>query len=50
MKKKAEFPFNHARRISSSEVIAAEQAIQEQFGGIAFLSLWKMECDRASNP
>jgi uncharacterized protein (DUF4415 family) len=32
MKKNAEFPFAHARRISPSEVIAAEQAIQEQFG------------------
>jgi hypothetical protein len=32
MKKKAEFPFAQARRISPSEVIAAEQAIEEQFG------------------
>ena len=32
MKKKAEFPFTHARRISPSEVVAAEQAVQEQFG------------------
>ncbi|MDD1413226.1 AT hook motif protein [Dolichospermum sp. ST_con] len=32
MKKNDEFPFAYARRISPSEVIAAEQAIQEQFG------------------
>jgi uncharacterized protein (DUF4415 family) len=32
MKKNDEFPFAHARRITPSEVIAAEQAIQEQFG------------------
>jgi len=32
MPKKVEFPFAHARRISQEEVIAAEQAIEEQFG------------------
>jgi hypothetical protein len=32
MKENTEFPFAHARRISPSEVIAAEQAIEEQFG------------------
>jgi uncharacterized protein (DUF4415 family) len=32
MKKKAEFPFAHARRISQSEVISAQKAIEEQFG------------------
>ena len=32
MPKKIEFPFAQARRISQSEVIAAEQAVQAQFG------------------
>ena len=32
MKKNHEFPFTKARRITPSEVIAAEQAIEEQFG------------------
>jgi hypothetical protein len=32
MLNKIEFPFINSRRISELEVIAAEQAIQEQFG------------------
>ena len=32
MSNQTEFPFGEARRISESEVIAAEQAIKQQFG------------------
>ena len=32
MSNQPEFPFANARRISESEVIAAEQAIKQQFG------------------
>lgn len=32
MPKKVEFPFEKARRITPEEVMAAETAIQEQFG------------------
>jgi predicted DNA binding CopG/RHH family protein len=32
MLNQTEFPFANARRISESEVIAAEQAIKQQFG------------------
>ena len=32
MSNQTEFPFAKARRISESEVIAAEQAIKQQFG------------------
>ena len=32
MPNQSEFPFANARRISESEVIAAEQAITQQFG------------------
>ena len=32
MSNQTEFPFANARRISESEVIAAEQAIKQQFG------------------
>jgi len=32
MPNQIEFPFANARRISESEVIAAEKAVQEQFG------------------
>ena len=32
MLNQTEFPFTNARRISESEVIAAEQAIKQQFG------------------
>lgn len=32
MPKKVEFPFEKARRITPEEVMAAEKAIQEQFG------------------
>jgi hypothetical protein len=32
MPNQTEFPFANARRISESEIIAAEQAITQQFG------------------